>query len=305
MTDHAINIAGIEIPSSDPVFLAVVGVHVLLGVRGEFVNRKSSPNKPLPCSLARNHRRDNVRRMRDLLLLATHLLVTLAKFLGPGGIRSVAAESLLLKHQLLISNRSRHRAPNLSTLDRFLLALITLFVNPRRIPKLSAIFKPATLFKFHKALVDRKYRLLFSFSSLRRKPGPKGPSTELIAAIVESKRRNPKFGCVRIAQQIAHAFGIEIDKDIVRRVLAKHYEPSDSGTNGPSWLTFIGHVKDSLWSVDLFRCESILLRSHWIMIVMDVFTASSASVSNPLTLTAYPYVGCSITPLPASRRRST
>jgi len=41
----------------------------------------------------------------------------------------------LLKHQLLISNRSRHRAPNLSTLDRFLLGLITLFVNPRRIPK--------------------------------------------------------------------------------------------------------------------------------------------------------------------------
>ena len=85
--------------------------------------------------------------------------------------------------------------------------------------------KPATLFKFHKALVDRKYRLLFSSSSHRRKPGPKGPSAELIAAIVELKRRNPRFGCVRIAQQIAHAFGIEIDKDVVRRVLAKHYRP--------------------------------------------------------------------------------
>src|SRR5260221_6892506 len=34
--------------------------------------------------------------MRDLLLLAIHLLVTLAKFLGPGGVRRVAAESLLL-----------------------------------------------------------------------------------------------------------------------------------------------------------------------------------------------------------------
>jgi hypothetical protein len=32
MTDHAINIAGIEIPSTDPVFLAIVGVHVLLGL---------------------------------------------------------------------------------------------------------------------------------------------------------------------------------------------------------------------------------------------------------------------------------
>ena len=31
-------------------------------------------------------------------------------------------------------------------------------------------------------------------------------------------------------------------------------------------------MKDSLWSVDLFRCESIVLRSHWVMVVMDVFT---------------------------------
>lgn len=121
-------------------------------------------------------------------------------------------------------------------------------------------------------MVDRKYCRLFSSRDRRRKPGPKGPSAALIAAIVELKRRNPRFGCVRIAQQIAHAFGIELDKDIVRRVLAKRYRPGDSGSNGPSWLTFIGHIKDGLWSVDLFRCESALLRSHWVMLVMDVFT---------------------------------
>jgi putative transposase len=152
------------------------------------------------------------------------------------------------------------------------LGLTTLFVSPRRIAKLGALVKPATLFKFHKALVDRKYRLLFSSSAHRRKSGPKGPSAELIAAIVEMKRRNPRFGCVRIAQQISHTFGLEIDKDVVRRVLAKNYRPGDSGANGPSWLTVIGHVKDSLWSIDLFRCESILLRSHWVMLVMDVCT---------------------------------
>ena len=210
--------------------------------------------------------------MRDLLILAIHLVVTLVKLVRPGGVRAIAAESLLLKHQLLISNRSRHRAPNLTTLDRVVLGLTTLFVSPRRIPKLGALIKPATLLKFHKALVDRKYRLLFSSRHRRRKPGPKGPSAALIAAIVELKRRNPRFGCVRIAQQIAHAFGIELDKDVVRRVLAKHYRPGDSGTDGPSWLTFIAHAKDSLWSADLFRCESILLRSHWVMVVLDVFT---------------------------------
>jgi transposase InsO family protein len=132
--------------------------------------------------------------------------------------------------------------------------------------------KSATLFRFHKALVHRKYSLLFSSSGHPRKPGPKGPSAELIAAIVEMKRRNPKFGYMTIAQQISHAFGLDIDKDVVRRVLAKYYRPGDSGSSGPSWLTLIAQTKDSLWSIDLFRCESILLRSFWVMVVMDIFT---------------------------------
>jgi hypothetical protein len=130
-----------------------------------------------------------------------HLIRTLAKIIGLGGVRGVAAESLLLKHQLLINSRSRKRAPTLTTLDRFVLGLFSLFVRPHRIPKLSAILKPATLFKFHKALVDRKYRRLFSSSSVRRKSGLKGLSSELIAAIVEMKHRNPKFGCVRCCQK--------------------------------------------------------------------------------------------------------
>jgi putative transposase len=164
----------------------------------------------------------------SLLILAIHLLVTFVKLLRPGGVRAVAAESLLLKHQLFISNRSCHRAPNLTTLDRVVLGLTTLLVSPRRMPKLGALIRPATLFKLRKALVDRKYRLLFSSVYRRRKPGPKGPSAELIAAIIALKRRNPSFGCVRIAQQISHAFGVDIDKDVVRRVLATHYRPGDS-----------------------------------------------------------------------------
>ena len=99
--------------------------------------------------------------MRELLTLAIHVLVTCAMLLRPGGVRAVAAESLLLKHQLLISNRSRQRAPNLTSVDRFVLGLTTLWISPGRIPKLGALVRPATLLKFHKALVERKYRLLF------------------------------------------------------------------------------------------------------------------------------------------------
>ena len=80
--------------------------------------------------------------MRDLLILAIHLVVTFVKLLRPGGVRAVVAESLALKHQLLISNRSHRRAPNLTTLDRIVLALTTMFVSPRRITKLGAVIKP-------------------------------------------------------------------------------------------------------------------------------------------------------------------
>jgi len=85
------------------------------------------------------------------------------------------------------------------------------------------------------------------------------------------KKRNPRFGHQRIADQISLSFGIPINKDTVRRVLTKYYRP-DPGSGGPSWLTCLGHSKDSLWSVDLFRCESLILKTHWVMVVIDQCT---------------------------------
>ena len=208
--------------------------------------------------------------MKDIFLLLAHLLTTIAKLLGPGGARAIVADSLLTKQQLLIINRTRRRSPKLTALDRFLMGFCSLFLLHRHILRAAVIVRPSTLLKFHQLLKQRKYRLLYS-SCGTCKPGPKGPSKELINAIIDIKRRNPTFGCPRIAQQINLAFGTNIDKDVVRRVLAAHY-PRDSGGDGPSWLTFLGHTKDSLWSVDLFRCESILLKSHWVLVVMDQFT---------------------------------
>ncbi len=208
--------------------------------------------------------------MRDLVILFVHIIATLARLLGPGGIRSVVAESVLIKQQLLILNRSRHRSPNLRSSDRLVAGLCALLIRPARLIRSAIVLKPSTLLSLHQALRNRKYQLLFS-PKRRRRPGPKGPSRELIEAVVQTKQRNPTWGCPRIAQQIALAFGIPIDKDIVRRILASHYRP-EQGSAGPSWLTFIGHLKDSLWSIDLFRCESATLRTHWILVVMDQYT---------------------------------
>src|SRR5215470_13315863 len=208
--------------------------------------------------------------MRDLVILFIHLLTTAARLAGRGGLRSVVAESVLLKHQLVILNRSRQRAPHLRLSDRLVAVWCALLMRPSRLIRSAIVLKPSTLLHLHQALRNRKYRRLFS-SQQRRRPGPKGPRRELIDAVVQMKQRNPTWGCPRIAQQIALAFGVRVDKDVVRRVLATHYPPTtDAG--GPSWLTFLGHLKDSLWSVDLFRCESAVLWTHWILVVMDQYT---------------------------------
>src|SRR6266850_5821090 len=142
--------------------------------------------------------------VRDLAVLVLHLLATVARLAGPGGARSVVAESVLLKHQLLILNRPRQRSPNLRVSDRLVAGVCALFMRPSRLIRAAIGLKPSTLLRLHRALTKRKYRLLFAQTG-RGKPGPKGPAQDIIAAVVDMKRRNPTWGCPRIAQQIALA----------------------------------------------------------------------------------------------------
>ena len=207
--------------------------------------------------------------MHSSAAIIIHLLLTLVRMLWPGGWKKVIAENLMLKHQLAIMTRSHKKSPNLRRSDRIFLGFLSMLIPRQRFAAVAVVVRPATLLKFHRALIKRKYQRLYGNCGDKRS-GPKGPSQELIRAIVEIKKRNPRFGCPRIAQIITTKFGIEINKDVVRRVLAKHYRPGPG--IGPSWLTFLGASKDSLWSVDLFRCESLGLRSHWVLVVMDQYT---------------------------------
>jgi len=52
---------------------------------------------------------------------------------------------------------------------------------------------------------------------------------------------------------------VQIDKDVVHRVLANRYESNLPGASGPSWLTIFAQTKDSLCS-------------HWVLVVIDVCT---------------------------------
>jgi len=118
--------------------------------------------------------------MKDRMVLFLHLLTTIAKLLGPGGAQAVVTDSLLLKQQLLIVNRSRKCTPNLTVTDRVLLGFWSLFLGPRRIRRSAIVIKPSTLLRFLEILKKRKYQLLYS-SGTRGKPGPQGVVSNILS----------------------------------------------------------------------------------------------------------------------------
>jgi len=61
--------------------------------------------------------------MRDIFTLFLHAIVIVIRLGRPGGFRSVVAESVLMRHQVLILNRGRKRAPNLRASDRIIAGL--------------------------------------------------------------------------------------------------------------------------------------------------------------------------------------
>src|SRR5260370_36256553 len=146
---------------------------------------------------------------------------------------------------------------------------MALFVRPTRLLRSAIVLKPSTLLGLHKALSKQKYRVLFS-ANRRRKPGPKGPNAELIRAVVEMKQRNPSWGCS--ANRPTDRLGVPHPNRQGRG--SQDSRPSLPAGTALRWsfLTFLGHMKDSLWSMDLFRCESATLRTHWVLVVMDQYT---------------------------------
>jgi hypothetical protein len=195
--------------------------------------------------------------MREVFCAIATTLSVFFQLSKPGGYRAVAAEMLILRVQLMTVQRGRKKSPPLSPLQRLLLAFASAFVVPRRLARAAVLVKPATILKFHRLLVKRKYKALYSNKA--RQSGRPRTDRAIKNLVIEIKRENPDFGCPRIAATVADRTGIEISEESVRRIL-KTANLSDP-TSGPSWLSFLGNQIDSLWSVDMFKAESILIGS--------------------------------------------
>src|SRR5215471_18170018 len=129
--------------------------------------------------------------MRDFLILFVHLIGLVVRLAKPGGLRSVVAESVLVRHQLLIFDRGRKRAPKLRAADRIVTGLCTLFIRPARLVGSAIVLKPLHSAVFPQPAEETQVPRVV-LAKRGRRPGPKGPEKELIGAVIEMKRRNPR-----------------------------------------------------------------------------------------------------------------
>lgn len=76
--------------------------------------------------------------MRDVLILLVHVIVTAAHLMRQGGVRSVAADSALLRLQLLVPMQPRQRAPDVRTFERIVAGVCEGFMHRAR-PQVLAV----------------------------------------------------------------------------------------------------------------------------------------------------------------------
>jgi hypothetical protein len=85
-------------------------------------------------------------------------------------VRTIAAENLALRKQLMTLARHHKRSPKLTAYDRVIFGILASMMSIKRLSRIAIILKPAIILKFHHALVNKKYQWLFS-AKTHRKPG--------------------------------------------------------------------------------------------------------------------------------------
>jgi putative transposase len=124
--------------------------------------------------------------------------------------REKEIEILLLRHQLRVLERQVGR-PQLTQADRALLAAFSRLL-PRRVWKSSAFVTPATLLRWHRELVARRW------TYPHRRSGRPPTAVGVRALVVRLGRENPGWGYRRIQGELV-GLGIKLAASTVWSIL--------------------------------------------------------------------------------------
>jgi putative transposase len=177
--------------------------------------------------------------------------------------REKEIEILLLRHQLWVLQRQVAR-PELTQTDRALLAALSRVLSPQAW-KRSAFVTPATLLRWHRELIARRWTFP------HRRPGRPATAAEIRALVVRLARENPGWGYRRIQGELV-GLGVKLAASTVWSILKEAgIEPAPRRLE-QSWPEFLRAQAASILECDFLTVETLFLKRFYVLFFIEVAT---------------------------------
>jgi transposase len=160
-------------------------------------------------------------------------------------------EILLLRHRLRVLQRQVAR-PALTEADRMVLAAFSR-VLPRQVWRRSAFVTPATLLRWHRGLVARRW------TYPHRRPGRPVTAAEMRELVLRLARENPGWGYRRIQGELV-GLGVKLAASTVWTILKEAgIEPSPRRLE-QSWAEFLRARAASILECDFLTVDTLFFK---------------------------------------------
>lgn len=134
------------------------------------------------------------------------------------------------------------------------------------------LFKPATVLKWYRKLVRRKWTF-----TRRRPSGRSSIVPELEALILRLAKENPRWGYSKLHGEPGARWaklGFTIGRSTIRAVLKRgRVRPAPQrASRGAAWRPFLGHYKQQILACDFFTVETAWLKTIYVFFFLEVGT---------------------------------
>src|SRR5215213_6708989 len=154
-----------------------------------------------------------------------------------------ALELLLLRQQLRLYERKATQ-PRPSQWEK--VALASLAAKLPDLSRVCLIFTPATLLRWHREIVRRKW----TFDN-RPRPGRPPVAAACVELIVRLARENPAWGYGKLQGELGK-LGHRVSRSAIKRLLRQQGLPPAPERGHSTWRSFLGHYREYTIACDFF-----------------------------------------------------